>query len=77
MSDKRTPIIDGIAPGKHVKVRGQRYFDGVLVPGHHFGVVREVKPSGTFVLDNGWHMHPQNGDEVVWCADTPAPAWVQ
>ncbi len=75
----RTPIIDDPAPGKHVKVRGtKRNGDNEIMHGHFIGVIREVKRGGgCLVLDSGWHMNLDSSDELIWCADEPAPGWVK
>jgi hypothetical protein len=62
--------MDTPAPGKIVRVEGSRIFDGEKVPGVFRGVVREVlREGGCLVLDSGWHMNLDLGDELIWCAD--------
>jgi len=72
-------IIDDPVPGKHVKVRGtKRNGDGVITHGHYVGIVREVKRDGAcLVLESGWNMNLDYGDELIWCADNPAPGDVR
>ena len=72
-------IIDDPAPGKHVKVRGtKRNGDGDIMHGHFVGVIREVKRDGDcLVLESGWNMNLDHGDELIWCADEPAPGSLQ
>ncbi len=68
-------IIDEPAPGKYVKVRAyMKNGDGVRIRGHFVGVIKEIKRNGDcLVLESGWNMNLDYDDELIWCADKPAP----
>jgi hypothetical protein len=72
-------IIDEPTVGKHVKVRAHmKNDDGERMQGHFVGVVREVKRGGAcLVIDNGWNMNLDGDDELIWCADYPAPGYIR
>lgn len=79
MSDTYKAIIDEPTVGKYVKVRGKQYNgDNQLVSGWYVGRIKEIKrDGGCLILESGWNMNLDINDELIWCADEPAPHWVQ
>lgn len=42
------------------------------------GKVREIKRDGAaLVVETGWNINLDHGDELIWCGDAPAPVGVR
>ncbi len=72
-------VIDDVAIGKHVRVRGKmRNGDGIRIDGWFDGTIKEIKREGQcLVFNSGWNMNLDLGDELIWCSDHPCPANVR
>ena len=59
--------------GKYVRAITKRSATGEAV-NWLSGKIREIRREGqNLVLESGWNINLDHGDELIWCADTKCP----